>query len=155
MKKQFLVKRTLFLFFTGVLLFSLNSRSTQAQDKSLYERLGKYDAIAAVTDDFIGALLKDPQFKKFFSGASNDSKNRIRQLIVDQLCSAAGGPCVYLGRTMKVAHAGLGISENDWKGAVKHLTASLDKFKVPEKEKGEVLNAVSSFKPDIVEKTGK
>ena len=121
-------------------------------EKSLYERLGKYDAIAAVVDDFIGRLLADPQFMRFFSGASADSKGRIRQLIVDQLCSLTGGPCVYLGRDMKKAHAGLGITEADWDASVKHLTAALDKFKVPEKEKSEVLTAVSAFKKDIVEK---
>jgi hypothetical protein len=34
----------------------------------------------------------------------------------------------------------------------KHLTASFDKFKVPEKEKGELLALVASLKKDIVEK---
>ena len=76
---------------------------------SLYKRLGGYDAIAAVTDDFIGRLLSAPKFAKFFVGASTDTKGKIRQHIVDQLCNATGGPCVYMGRTMKQSHAGLGI----------------------------------------------
>src|ERR1700675_5149162 len=78
-----------------------------AQD-SLYKRLGGYDALAAVTDDFLGRLATDQQFSKFFVGHSADSIKRIRQLIVDQLCAATGGPCVYTGRDMKTAHAGLG-----------------------------------------------
>src|ERR1043165_3117647 len=56
------------------------------------------------------------------------------------------------GRPMKTAHAGLGITESDWQLTVKHLVASLDKFKVPEKEKQEFLALASSLKPDIVEK---
>ena len=40
----------------------------------------------------------------------------------------------------------------DWDAAAKHLTASLDKFKVPEKEKGEILAFVTTLKNDIVEK---
>lgn len=53
---------------------------------------------------------------------------------------------------MKAAHSGLGITERDWEAAVRHLVASLDKFKVPKKEKGELLSVVSRFKAEIVER---
>jgi hemoglobin len=129
-----------------------NKKMDKPEEKSLYERLGGYDALAAVTDDFIGRLLKDKMFAKFFAGASNDTKKRIRQHIVDFLCQATGGPCVYGGRTMKTSHEGLGITKAEWDASVKHLTATLDKFKVPEKEKGEVLTAIGSLEKDIVEK---
>jgi hemoglobin len=122
----------------------------QKQEASLYKRLGGYDAIAAVVDDFIGRLVTDKQLARFFTGASTDSKNRIRQLVVDQICAVAGGPCIYIGRSMKTSHEGLGITESDWNVGVGHLVATLDKFKVPEKEKNELLGAVSSLKPDIV-----
>jgi hemoglobin len=119
---------------------------------SLYKRLGGYDALAAVTDDFLGRLIADKSLGRFFTGASTASKAHIRQLVVDQLCNATGGPCVYIGRDMKTAHAGLMITETDWTASVNALVATLDKFKVPEKEKGEVLAAISSLKKDIVEK---
>lgn len=124
-------------------------QSSSAQP-TLYKRLGGYDAIAAVTDDFIGRLGADPQLSRFFKGLSVDSQKRLRQHVVDFLCSATGGPCVYTGRDMKTAHTGLGITEDDWTASVKALVATLDKFKVPEKEKNEVLGAISSLKPDIV-----
>jgi hemoglobin len=123
-----------------------------SQEASLYKRLGGYDALAAVTDDFIGRMAADPQLQKFFVGHGTESLHRIRQLVVDQLCAATGGPCLYIGRDMKSVHAGMGISEADWSLAVKHLVATLEKFKVPEKEKGEVLNMISGLKKDIVEK---
>jgi hemoglobin len=130
--------------------------SASAQDgqmkKSLYERLGGYNAVAAVVDDFLGRLVADKQFEHFFAGHSNDSKKRIRQHIVDQFCAAAGGPCVYTGRTMKDSHAGLGIGEADWEAAAKHLVASLDKFKVGEQEKKDLLAFVTSLRGDIVDK---
>ena len=130
--------------------------SASAQDgmmkKSLYERLGGYNAVAAVVDDFVGRLVTDKQFERFFAGHSTDSKKRIRQHIVDQFCAAAGGPCIYTGRTMKDSHTGLGISEAEWDAAAKHLVASLDKLKVPEAEKKDLLAFVTSVKADIVEK---
>ena len=121
-----------------------------AQQPSLYKRLGGYDALAAVTDDFIGRLASDPQLGRFFVGLSTDSKNRVRQHVIDFLCAATGGPCLYLGRDMKTAHTGLNITESDWNVSVKALGATLDKFKVPEKEKGEVLAAITGLKGDIV-----
>lgn len=119
---------------------------------SLYKRLGGYDAIAAVSDDFIGRMAADKQLVRFLVGLSDNSKAHLRQLVVDQLCAATGGPCLYIGRDMKTAHKGLGITGADWELAVKYLVESLDKFKVPEKEKGELLAIASSLKADIVEK---
>ncbi len=132
-------------------LWSASAQDAQMK-KSLYERLGGYNAIAAVVDDFVGRLIADKQFERFFAGHSTDSKKRIRQHIVDQFCAAAGGPCIYTGRTMKDSHAGLNITEAQWDAAAKHLVATLDKFKVPEAEKNELLSFVTSLKGDIVEK---
>lgn len=121
-------------------------------NNSLYKRLGGYDALAAVTDDFITALATDKTLGRFFVGASDNSKMRIRQLVIDQLCAATGGPCVYIGRDMKTSHKGLGITEDDWNIAVKHLVNTLNKFKVPEKEQKELASALMTLKADIVEK---
>lgn len=122
------------------------------QGESLYKRLGGYDAIAAVTDEFLGRLVTNKTLARFFDGASANSKKRIRQLLLDQLCAVTGGPCVYIGLDMKTAHAGLGITEADWNAAVKDLLDTLDKFKVPHKEKDELIAIVASTKADIVEK---
>src|SRR5262245_32877064 len=95
---------------------------------SLYKRLGGYDAPAAVTDDFIARLATDPSLGKFFAGHSTDSLGKIRQHVVDFLCSVSGGPCKYTGRDMKTSHTGLGITSADWDTGVKHLVATLEKF---------------------------
>jgi hemoglobin len=126
--------------------------TAQRSEKSLYERVGGYDKLAAIVDDFIGRLVGDPRFEKFFAGFSVDSKKRIRQHLLDQLCNATGGPCVYLGRDMRTTHGGLGITEADWDAGVKHLTAAIDKAKVHPKEKGQLLAFVGALKKDIVEK---
>ena len=118
--------------------------------ESLYKRLGGYDAIAAVVDDFIVRLVADPSLGKFFVGHGDASNRRIRQMIVDQLCQATGGPCYYIGVPMKEVHAGLNITEQDWTTMVNLLVATLDKFKVPQKERDELLAALTGLKPDIV-----
>lgn len=155
MQQEQFFSRLLHVFLAFVFMMLWNATPSAAQIKTvkpLYERLGGYDAIAAVVDDFIGRLITDPKLGRFFTGHSTDSKKGIRQLIVDQLCEATGGPCVYTGRDMKTSHAGLGITEEEWNTSVNHLVATLDKFKVPQKEKDEVIGAIASFKKDIVEK---
>lgn len=129
------------------------AQSLAHQDsQSLYKRLGGYDALATVTDDFIQGLATDKQLSRFFIGVSNDSKKRIRQLVLDQLCAATGGPCIYIGRSMRASHEGLGITEDDWNIAVKLLAQTLDKFKVPKTEKDDLFKILGTLKSDIVEK---
>jgi len=152
MKKRHSSVLTLAALVLSLLITSSLTLAQGTSDKSLYQRVGGYDALAAVVDDFIGRLVADKRFEKFFVGHSEDSTKRIRQHILDQFCAATGGPCLYTGRDMKTTHKGLGITEADWDAAAKHLAMSLDKFKVPEKEKGELLGFVTSLKKDIVEK---
>jgi hemoglobin len=156
MKKMKMIAFALFILaaasITAAAQNSMMKSGQAGPEKSLYQRVGGYDAIAAVVDDFVGRLVGDKQFSRFFEGHSTDSLKRIRQHIVDQFCAGAGGPCIYTGRDMKTSHQGLGITEAQWDVAAKHLVATLDKFKVPAKEKDELVAFVTSLKKDIVDK---
>lgn len=146
--------RTAFARFTTAAIVSVAvGSSAAAQANTLYKRIGGYDAIAAVTDDFIGRLVNDPLIAPFFKGHSQNTLAKIRQLVIEQICQATGGPCVYTGRDTKTTHKGLGITEEQWNASVRHFTATLDKFNVSAKEKGELLGIVASLKADIVEKS--
>lgn len=142
--------KTACLFATLGLLFLTNTG--RADDKSLYHRLGGYDAIAAVSDEFIARLAADDQEQRFFIGFSNDSKARIRQLLIDLVCKSSGGPCAYVGRDMKTAHAGSGITKADWDRSLKILGEVLNKFKVPDKEQQELAALLRPLENDIVER---
>lgn len=119
--------------------------------KSLYERLGGYDAIFAVTNDLLDRMEKDPQLGRFWQHRSEDGVKRERQLIVDFLCASSGGPLYYKGRDMKLSHKGMRISESDWTIFLKHADATLKAFNVPQAEYDEVVAFVQSTKADIVE----
>jgi hemoglobin len=147
MQKQF---RRMFLLTFILLTISFAAIAQDKAEPSLYKRLGGYDAIAAVTDDFIPRLATDPLLAKFFAGHSVDSKKHLRQLVVEKVCEATGGPCFYTGRTMKESHNGLGITEEQWTTSNKHFVATLEKFKVPKKEQDELVAIVASLKGDIV-----
>src|SRR3954470_4785263 len=95
---------------------------------TLYHRLGGYDAIAAVTDDFLTRLLGDPKMQPYFENVDAAGRKRIRQMIVDQLCAASGGPCIYAGAGMPTAHKDLQISDRAFDVAAQYLAETLDKF---------------------------
>jgi hemoglobin len=119
--------------------------------KTLYQRLGGYDAISAVASDLLPRLQADSRLARFWQNRGDDAIQREKQLLIDFLCSSAGGPLYYTGRDMKVSHKGMKISEADWAAFLGHLNATLDAFKVPKPERDEVVAFVQSTKRDIVE----
>jgi hemoglobin len=118
---------------------------------TLYERLGGYDAISAVANDLLPRLQADSLLGRFWQNRGEDGIKREKQLLIDYLCSSAGGPLYYTGRDMKISHKGMKISERDWSAFLGHLNATLEAFKVPTAERDEVVAFVQSTKPDIVE----
>lgn len=120
-------------------------------EKTLYQRLGGYDAIAAVAADLVGRLQADPQLGRFWAHRGEDGVKRELQLLIDYLCWRAGGPVYYRGRDMKLAHRGMRIDESDWNVFLGHAAATLKKFEVPEAEQREVVTMVLALKQDIVE----
>jgi hemoglobin len=122
------------------------------QPASLYTRLGGYDAIAAVVDDLLPRLRSDALLSRFWtSPRSVDTLNRERQLAVDFIAAAAGGPTIYLGRDMKLSHKGMGITKADYDAFMRCLALTLNTFEVPEAERSEVVAFATSLESDIVE----
>lgn len=122
------------------------------QGTTLYTRLGGYDAISAVVEDFAGRLLNDPKLAKFFGAMSTDTRKMFVQKNKNLVCNVTGGPCAVISCPAKQTHAGLGIGETEFNAVVDHLVAALKKSNVPAKEQKELLAIIGSLKPDIVEK---
>ena len=124
----------------------------EGKPASLYTRLGGYEAIAAVVDDLLARLRSDALLSRFWtSPRSVDTHNRERQLAVDFIVSAAGGPAFYLGRDMRISHKGMGITKVDYEAFMRCLDATMDTFEVREPEHSEVVAFVTSLEPEIVE----
>lgn len=121
---------------------------TAPAGKSLYDRLGGKPAIVAVVDQFVANVAADSRINGRF--ATTDIP-KLKGHLVDQVCMATGGPCTYKGRDMKTTHAGMKITDADFTALVEDLVAALDKFKVPAREKNELLGILGPMKKDIVE----
>jgi hemoglobin len=121
---------------------------TKQEQRSLYERLGGRPAITAVVEDFVGNVAGDKRINGFF--ASTDIP-RLKRLLVQQICAGSGGPCTYEGRSMKEAHRGLNVGNQDFDALVQDLVKTLDKFKVPAREQQELLGVLGPMRKDVVQ----
>lgn len=120
-------------------------------EKSLFERLGGKEALTAVVDEFVARAAADARINKKFGKTDIP---RLKFHLVEQLCAATGGPCKYTGRSMKAAHKDMKVTEGEFTALVEDLVGALDKFNVPEKEKGELLGILGPLKDQIVEVKG-
>ncbi|MCG3159950.1 MAG: hypothetical protein JMDDDDMK_00976 [Acidobacteria bacterium] len=136
------------ILISGLCLLTIFSVSAFAQQKSLYERLGGQPAISAVVDDFAQNVLGDARVNKKF--AKSDPTRLVTNLKAF-VCMATGGPCRYTGLDMKTSHKNMGVTAGEFTALVEDLVKTLDKFKVPDAEKNELLGALAGLKGDIVE----
>jgi hemoglobin len=122
--------------------------------KSLYERLGAKPAIQAVASDLVDRILADRRVNGWFAHAAASSQNTdaYKAKLADFLYQSTGGPCQYTGGDIASAHKGRGVTSDAFKAVVEDLVATFDKFKVPQKEKTDVLNFVAGPKSSIVQK---
>ena len=119
--------------------------------KTLYERLGSYEGIVSFVEDLLPRLEAAPQLGRFWQHRGDDGVAREKQLLIDYLCSSAGGPMYYTGRNMKTSHIGMKISDSDWSIFMSHAGDTMNALNVPQQESEEIAAFVSSLKADIVE----
>jgi hemoglobin len=129
----------------------------EKQPKPLYDRLGGVYAIATVVDDFIERLLVNETLNK--NPAIHEARARVPKAglkfhVTAMVCEVTGGPCQYVGRSMKASHAHLNITGPEWDAMVADFKATLGKFAVPAPEQQELIAIVASTKPDIVVASG-
>ena len=115
---------------------------------SLYERLGGLDAITGVVDAFVARCAGDGRINAKFA---RSDVPRLKKMLVDQVCEAAGGPCTYTGRTMKETHDGMRVTAGEFDALVEDLIATLDEFGVPKAEQDELLGLLAPMRDEIVE----
>ncbi len=141
-----------------------SQQASAAKEKSLYDRLGGVFAIAAVVDHFsdaivlnptVGATSVNPALRKWHT----ESLGRLPGLKFMRtlwVCKATGGPFQYSptkpGKTnlgLEKAHHDLQISPAEFDEVAAELGRTLDFYKVPAREKGEVLGAFAAHKKEV------
>ena len=126
---------------------------SQANQPSLYERLGGIYSIATVVDDFIDRVMTDPRLNA--NPAVNEAHHKVppagfKYLVTEMVGMAAGGPQKYTGRSMADSHRDMNITPKEWEAFMDDFQQTLDKFSVPAAEQTELKAIVNSTYGDIV-----
>lgn len=122
-------------------------------EKSLYERLGGVNAIAMVVDRFSDEIVKNPKLnanpalKEWNKTGQLPGLKFMRTLWVSK---ATGGPFEYTGKDMREAHKGLHITSEEFDEVGAEIGRALDHFKVPAREKQELIAAIVARKGEVV-----
>ena len=125
----------------------------EAENRSLYDRLGGVYGIATVVDDFIDRIMLDARLNA--NPQVEEAHHRVppagfKYLVTEMVCWATGGPQRYSGKSMAESHADLKITPREWDAFMDDLQQSLNKFSVPAQEQDELRAIVNSTRADIV-----
>ena len=126
---------------------------TDVSEKSLYERLGGVNAIAMVVDRFSDAIIDNPKLKVNPALREWNKKGELPGLKFMRtlwVCKATGGPFEYTGKPLGEAHKHLHITSDEFDEVGAEIGRALDYFKVPAREKHEVLAAIVAQKDHVV-----
>ena len=116
---------------------------------TLYERLGGEKMVAEFVSETVDLSATDPSIKRSFDKV--DLK-KLKVKVAEQICALTGGPCKYSGDSMKLAHQGMDITEAEFYGFVEIFRETLNRAKVAEGAKNELLRILAPMKRDIVTK---
>jgi hemoglobin len=148
---------------TSVALLA-GAKNADAQEKSLYERLGGVFAIAAVVDHFsdavvknpiVGRKSKNPQLRKWHTKNLGRLPG-LKFMRTLWVCNVSGGPFQFTATKpsktplgLEEAHRDLRITPAEFDEVAAELGRTLDFFKVPKREKAEVLSAFAAHKDEV------
>lgn len=122
--------------------------TTSPPQSTLYQALGEYEGIEAITDSFLGELAGNQQALPLFL---NSDISRFRAQFINHLCVTANGPCTYEGDAMRETHRGMGISTAQFNSIVENLIAALVANGVPTSTQNALLQRLARHYDEIVE----
>ena len=131
------------LLFAGTAM----AQTMAAKDDQLYKAFGEKAGLVALMDDFMTRLLADARTGPHFKPSN---QQRVKEQLVDQLCSLSGGPCVYKGADMKSSHANLDIKKSDFHALVEVLQVSMDAKGIAPRKQNEMLALLAPMHRDII-----
>jgi hemoglobin len=141
----------------GACWLTISSEGVQTMvEPTLYERLGGIYAIAAVVDHFSDLLLRNqtvlnasPELKEWHTVTYPGRLPGLKFLRTLWVASLTGGPFQYTARELRDAHFDLKISPEVFDAVSGELSATLDHFNVPAREKEEVLAAFNGWRGEV------
>lgn len=121
-------------------------------DQPLFERLGGSSGIRALVEDIVAFHMENPAIRARFRPylETPEKLEATKAHLCTFIEAGSGGPAAYDGRDMQEAHRGMNVSESEYMAATDDILAALDKHRVDEQSRNEVLAIVYSLKDEIM-----
>jgi hemoglobin len=119
-------------------------------DSSLYVRLGGEAVVAAVVDGFYERVLADADLAHYFDGVVMEGLRAHQRAFV---AVALGGADRYVGRSVDVAHRGLGVSGVAFAKVVAHLVDTLKALGVDSDDISTIASVLAPLEAHVVSST--
>ena len=113
----------------------------------LYDALGGQAGIEGLADVLIAEIHGDKRINQLFK---NTDMPDFRRLLIEQLCEAAGGPCIYSGRTMEEAHSGFAITHQEFVFFVEDLNRAMKKAALSPENQQRLLALLGPMEPQVI-----
>jgi hemoglobin len=122
-------------------------RAARHEQTPLYERLGGYDKIHALTKEIVRLHLQNDEIKHLFEGVDADL---LAKHVADFVAAGTGGSEEYTGRPMPTAHAGLELTDADFLSAGNDIVNAMQSMGYGQNEIDEILCILMSLKDQVV-----
>src|SRR3970282_921319 len=115
---------------------------------TLYQRLGGAEGIARLVDDLSTAHLNTPTVKTRFENIKD--MEHTKRMAREFFCAGSGGSELYTGKDMLAAHKGMNISEQEYLAVMDDIVGAMNKHKLDEATKNDVIAILYSLKGNII-----
>ena len=140
----------------GLLPATAEAASPTPTEPSLYDRLGGIFAIAAVVNRFSYAIITNPKLnvnpalKEWNETEAAVRLPGLKFMRTLWIAALAGGPFAYTGLPLDDAHKEFHLTADEFAEVGAEIVRALDYYKVPEKEKQELVDAYMKSMPEVV-----
>lgn len=121
--------------------------SCPVRAETLYEDLGGHPGLVRIIGEMARRNAADPRIRDQFDNVNTE---RLKRLLVTQICELTGGPCQYRNLDMMKAHAHLAITMRDFNAMVENLQAAMDACGIPFRTQNRLLALLAPMHRDIV-----
>ena len=133
---------------TSIILITFLSscQQTNKEHQSLYDQLGGFAVVEAITVNLIDRLFENKDIGFLFEGS--DRQNLVEH-ISKQICVQTGGHCEYKGRSMQEVHSGLDIRLSEFDIFVYEFIAAMEDIHIPFTQQNQVLALFAVMRNDV------
>ena len=128
-------------------LLASGAGTLDGDDSPLYERLGGEAGVEVVVDSFLANVAEDDWLGVRFA---HTDMRRLRELLIERVCEAIGGPCHSDGRGVPEAHKAMGVTEYEFSVMTQHFAEAMINAGVETHEHVAAMHLLVDMHDDIV-----